>query len=303
MIIVLYCFSLVVYIYIYAYYYLQVLVNLYFVFFNPFIFVSFLVNAQYTPAALADQIHNLPGLSVQPTFNQFSGYLTVDVPSNRSIFYWYTESQNKPLTDPVVWWSNGGPGCSGLLGFFTEHGPFRVAPGGGLEPFPFAWNTIANTLYVEAPAGVGFSFSNNPQDYTVGDWRTAQDNYLTIQQFLIRFPHLQNNDFFISAESYGGRGREKKEKNIKYRKKNKQKNTICVILYFNFCSHLCLDFSFFFLIYLGHYVPTLAQAILRNNADPSTPPPLVSNFKGFFLGNPYTDPNENANQGQAGTIW
>jgi carboxypeptidase C (cathepsin A) len=56
----------------------------------------------------------------------------------------YTESQKAPATDPLLWWSNGGPGCSGLLGFLTEHGPFRpqAAPGTGLDPFAFAWNTL-----------------------------------------------------------------------------------------------------------------------------------------------------------------
>jgi carboxypeptidase C (cathepsin A) len=204
---------------------------------------------QYTPAALQDQIHNLPGLAVQPTFNMFSGYLVVDNTTQRSIFYWYTESQKAPATDPLLWWSNGGPGCSGLLGFLTEHGPFRpqAAPATGLDPNPFAFNTLANTLYVEAPAGVGFSFSNNQNDYTTGDAQTAKDNFVAIQQFFLRFPHLQSNDFYISAESYG-----------------------------------------------GHYVPTLAQVILNEGS--------LSNFRGFLLGNPLTDMDENTNWGQAGTL-
>lgn len=41
----------------------------------------------YTPAALADQITDLPGLSPQATFNQFSGYLVIDEATNKSIFY------------------------------------------------------------------------------------------------------------------------------------------------------------------------------------------------------------------------
>jgi hypothetical protein len=209
----------------------------------------------YTPAALADQITNLPGLPSQPTFNQFSGYLVVDAANNRSIFYWYTESQKAPETDPLFWWSNGGPGCSGLLGFLTEHGPFRTAPGGGLEYFPFAWNTLVNTLYVEAPAGVGFSYSDVAADYTTNDAKTAADNYAAIQQFYIRFPHLLNNDLYISAESYG-----------------------------------------------GHYVPTLAQVIVQNNLDASSPHQTLTNFRGFLLGNPLTDMDENANWGQGGTI-
>ncbi len=59
-------------------------------------------------------------------------------------------------------------------------------------------------LYVEAPAGVGFSFSDDQADYTTGDAKTAKDNLLAIQQFFLRFPDLSKNDFYISAESYGG---------------------------------------------------------------------------------------------------
>ncbi len=33
-------------------------------------------------------------------------------------------------------------------------------------------------LYLESPAGVGFSYSKNTSDYTVGDERTADDTYL-----------------------------------------------------------------------------------------------------------------------------
>lgn len=52
--------------------------------------LSTLAAAQYTPAALADEITSLPGLDVQPSFRQFAGYLQVDAASNRSIFYCQT---------------------------------------------------------------------------------------------------------------------------------------------------------------------------------------------------------------------
>ncbi len=70
-------------------------------------------SSNYTPAALSDQVTELPGLTFEPSFNQFSGYL--DVAPTRQIHYWYIESMNNPSTDPVVFWTNGGPGCSGLV--------------------------------------------------------------------------------------------------------------------------------------------------------------------------------------------
>lgn len=104
-------------------------------------------------------------------------------------------------------YSNGGPGCSGLLGALTEQGPFRTDQKDmTLSLNPYAWNNIANMVFIEAPVGVGFSYSDEPDgdDYTMGDEETAQDNYEMIQGFLTRFPHLKTNSLYITSESYGG---------------------------------------------------------------------------------------------------
>jgi len=46
----------------------------------------------------------------------------------------------------------GGPGCSGMVGFLTEMGPFRPNKDGmTLSINPHRWNKIANMLYVEIP--------------------------------------------------------------------------------------------------------------------------------------------------------
>ena len=39
--------------------------------------------------------------SFQPNFNQFSGYLTLNATTDKSMFYWFVESQNNPANDPV----------------------------------------------------------------------------------------------------------------------------------------------------------------------------------------------------------
>jgi serine carboxypeptidase-like clade II len=51
---------------------------------------------------------------------------------------------------------------------------------------------------------VGFSYSKNTADYTVGDERTADDTYLFMQGFYQKFPQLASNDFWMTGESYGG---------------------------------------------------------------------------------------------------
>lgn len=44
-----------------------------------------------------------------------------------------------------------GPGCSGMLGLFTEQGPFKPDGNGTLQPNPYAWNRVANMIFVEQP--------------------------------------------------------------------------------------------------------------------------------------------------------
>jgi serine carboxypeptidase-like clade 2 len=59
-------------------------------------------------------------------------------------------------------------------------------------------------LFVESPAGVGFSYSNTTADYTVGDNRTAVDMYKFLVGFTAAFPQYAGRELWITGESYGG---------------------------------------------------------------------------------------------------
>lgn len=149
-----------------------------------------------------DEIQQLPGLKYQINFKQYSGYLNAS--SGKYLHYWFVESQKDPASDPVVLWMNGGPGCSSLDGFLTELGPFHVKTDGlTLYDNPFSWNKVANVIFLEAPAGVGFSYSNSGK-YNTDDDTVSQDNYLALQHFFIKFPQFKKNDFYVTGESYGG---------------------------------------------------------------------------------------------------
>jgi carboxypeptidase C (cathepsin A) len=161
----------------------------------------------YVAYAQDDLIKNLPGLSEPVKFNQYAGYVNVNSTNGRNLFYWFVESQNDPKNDPVVLWMNGGPGCSSLDGLLTEHGPFDVEPDGKtLKKNPYAWNNAANVIYLESPAGVGFSYSENPKvDYTVlNDNKTAADVYSFLVTFFKKYPQFAKNPFYVSGESYAG---------------------------------------------------------------------------------------------------
>jgi serine carboxypeptidase-like clade 2 len=64
---------------------------------------------------------------------------------------------------------------------------------------------VANVIFLESPAGVGFSYSNTSSDYDKsGDKRTAMDSYNFILNWLERFPEYKGRDFYIAGESYAG---------------------------------------------------------------------------------------------------
>lgn len=68
----------------------------------------------YTTKALTDKIEKLPGAEkLDVKFNQFSGYLPVNGTGgspSKFLHYWFIESLSTPSTDPIAFWTNGGPG-------------------------------------------------------------------------------------------------------------------------------------------------------------------------------------------------
>ncbi|CAD5227832.1 unnamed protein product [Bursaphelenchus okinawaensis] len=147
-----------------------------------------------------DEVVDLPGVTFDYLHRHFSGYL--DTPKGSKLHYWFFESQNDPAKDPLVLWLNGGPGCSSMLGLFTEIGPFRPNPDGEtLFENVHSWNKLANIIFLEAPKNVGFSTGTN---ITYSDDLTAEDNLEALSEWFKRFPAYQNHEFYLAGESYGG---------------------------------------------------------------------------------------------------
>ena len=114
------------------------------------------------------------------------------------------------MTDPTVVWFNGGPGCSTMLGFLQETGPYVMEDGATTyTPNEYSWNNETNILYIEQPAGVGYSTCDNatrPEDCIHTDNSSAADNLQVLLGFFDRFsdkPYKQN-PVYISGESYAG---------------------------------------------------------------------------------------------------
>ena len=141
------------------------------------------------------------------TVDVYSGYL--DIPdTTKSLHYVFVESAQDPANDPVVLWFNGGPGCSSMLAWMQEHGPYVMDDGETtFKQNDYSWNKFANMLYLEAPAGIGFSYcdsKDHPEDCKSDDWAQSVDNLIALQEWFVRFPDFKANKLYLSGESYAG---------------------------------------------------------------------------------------------------
>ena len=86
------------------------------------------------------------------------------------------ESTTNPEGKPLVVWFGGGPGCSCMLGLISEIGPFvKEKFNEEFTENPYSLHKLANVLYLDIPAGVGYSENRDP-DYVWSDTNTGIDS-------------------------------------------------------------------------------------------------------------------------------
>merc|ERR1719197_2335760 len=145
-------------------------------------------------AALAQRgqkIASLPGYSDAHSFPDMdSGYINLDDQYGKALFYVLVRSPTPNA--PLLFWFQGGPGCSGLYAWMTEMGPLRVDGKGGVKYNSVGWIDFADVVYLEQPAGVGFSYSNSSDGYNTGDDIAAENNYAFVQKFLLAYPEYKD---------------------------------------------------------------------------------------------------------------
>ncbi|QRV94654.1 Serine carboxypeptidase [Ceratobasidium sp. AG-Ba] len=134
----------------------------------------------------------------------WSGLMPISSSPNetRKLFFWFWPTTNTQHTDDLVFWTNGGPGCSGLRGLLEENGPFTW-PTGTAKPIrnQWAWTNLSHVLWVEQPVGTGFS--QGVPNITNEDELAAQFAGF-LAQFLEVFSELKGKNFYAAGESYAG---------------------------------------------------------------------------------------------------
>jgi carboxypeptidase C (cathepsin A) len=170
---------------------------------KTFALASLIGSAVYA-APEAERVPEMPGMGAFDDFGLFSGYVNIG-DTSKMLHYVLVESQNNPSTDPLLVWFNGGPGCSSMLGFLQEHGPYSMASGTDyFTPNEYSWNREANVLYIESPAGVGYSYCEGLMDCAFDDEKSGKDNLTALLNWYEKYPEYKEHDLFISGESYGG---------------------------------------------------------------------------------------------------
>ncbi|KAJ5774696.1 hypothetical protein N7457_009592 [Penicillium paradoxum] len=134
---------------------------------------------------------------------QYTGWLDI---GPKHLFFWYFESQNDPVGDPLTLWMNGGPGSSSMLGLFMENGPCLVNEhGNGTVHNPWGWSRNSSLLFVDQPADVGFSYVDEGYEVARDSQEAAVDMHRFLQIFVSEiFPHKQSSPVHLSGESYAG---------------------------------------------------------------------------------------------------
>ncbi|CAL5333837.1 hypothetical protein CsSME_00015950 [Camellia sinensis var. sinensis] len=175
------------------------------------VLIYFILTLLSTESAPEDAlVSQIPGFTDNFPSKHFSGYVTIDENHGKKLYYYFVLSEGNPTKDPVVLWLNGGPGCSSFDGFVYEHGPFNFEMGetkGSLPKLhlnPYSWSKVSNIIYLDSPAGVGFSYSGNKSDYITGDLKTASDSHTFLLKWFELYPEFLSNPFFICGESYAG---------------------------------------------------------------------------------------------------
>lgn len=154
----------------------------------------------------------------EPAFASFDGKIYAGlVPMSQKggndgeLYFMMFDAAEKVHEDTLIVWLNGGPGCSSFAGgLFFEMGPVAVPlrPAGymgstklaPLVPNEYAWTKASAVMYLEQPAGVGFSTGVAPES----EDDLSSDFYSFINNFYDIFTEFRDKRLYIVGESYAG---------------------------------------------------------------------------------------------------
>lgn len=149
-----------------------------------------------------------------PGYHEFAHNLTshagrLDIGSSTLKYFFWRFAEPAHDKKHIVFWLNGGPGCSSLDGALLENGPLRITTSGQVTWNTGTWVTRANLVYVDQPGGTGFSLpdydgtsNDNMKDITLFDIGNQFVEFL--DQYFELFPEDIEKKIILAGESYAG---------------------------------------------------------------------------------------------------
>ncbi|XP_047089193.1 serine carboxypeptidase-like 14 [Lolium rigidum] len=159
-------------------------------------------------------IDSLPGFDGALPFRLETGYVTVDEENGGELFYYFIESEGDPRRDPLLLWLPGGDRCTVLQALLLQLGPLRfvIEPYNGttataprLHHHPYSWTKAASVLFLDSPVGAGFSFSQNPKGYDVGEVSSSLQVKTFLTKWFTEHPDYLANPFYVGGASHAGK--------------------------------------------------------------------------------------------------
>ncbi|KAF6153275.1 hypothetical protein GIB67_003465 [Kingdonia uniflora] len=185
-------------------------------FFAPSTCVSWDLDAETEALQEADRVLHIPGQPSGELSTIFS-YVTADENYGKALFYCFLRLPINPQRNPFLLWLNEDLDVLPLdlarrksLDLFLV--TFSFEKDSVVKFNNYTWKKrsdlrylirASNLLFLDAPAGVGFSYSNKTLD-VYGDNITATDSYAFLVNWFKRFPQYKSNEFYIAGESYAG---------------------------------------------------------------------------------------------------
>ncbi|KAG2143613.1 alpha beta-hydrolase [Suillus clintonianus] len=119
------------------------------------------------------------------------------------LFFVMVKARRAADKERLMFWFNGGPGCSSFDGLMMEVGPWRIDGEGGLKTVQGGWEEYTTMVYVDQPAGTGLSYTST-NHYVHGLQQTTDQLMEFLRTFYKVFPEYETVDTYLGGESYAG---------------------------------------------------------------------------------------------------
>ncbi|KAI0053671.1 alpha/beta-hydrolase [Auriscalpium vulgare] len=165
------------------------------------------------PSAASFYVQNLPDLHQDPDrpLHIYAGHISADPDASKvpattvtaHLYFVLVKARRSADKERVMFWFNGGPGCSSFDGLMMEVGPWRVDGNGGLKTAEGGWEEYTTMIYIDQPAGTGFSYTST--DRYVHELADAAAQFIEfLRNFYLIFPEYRHMETYIGGESFAG---------------------------------------------------------------------------------------------------